>query len=176
MSAIQSTRHAIPRLAQPTRYFSQPLSRRRFATKMGAPIILCGKTEQIGRGVIAGLKPEYEVIHFVMSPESGAAQIPAILRGDPSPPPPSDSALGSGDYSRAPVAVVLGAAFDDAGTELMMRAAQGTRPVPWLRVDRAKPAPPPGPGYGEAVVARAKALLARLEREGKMREEKVHWF
>lgn len=27
---------------------------------MGAPIILCGKTEQIGQGVIAGLKPEHD--------------------------------------------------------------------------------------------------------------------
>lgn len=27
---------------------------------MGAPVILCGATEQIGRGVIATLKPEYD--------------------------------------------------------------------------------------------------------------------
>lgn len=27
---------------------------------MGAPVILCGKTEQIGVGVIAMLKPEYD--------------------------------------------------------------------------------------------------------------------
>ena len=27
---------------------------------MNAPVILCGKTEQIGRGVIADLKPEYD--------------------------------------------------------------------------------------------------------------------
>ncbi|RWA03042.1 hypothetical protein EKO27_g12063, partial [Xylaria grammica] len=95
MSAIQSTRHAIPRLAQPTRCLLRPPSRRRFATKMGTPIILCGKTEQIGRGVIAGLKPEYEVIHFIMSPESGAAQIPRDPARGPVA-PPADSALGSG--------------------------------------------------------------------------------
>lgn len=27
---------------------------------MASPVILCGKTEQIGRGVIATLKPEYD--------------------------------------------------------------------------------------------------------------------
>ena len=27
---------------------------------MAEPVILCGKTEQIAQGVIAGLKPEYE--------------------------------------------------------------------------------------------------------------------
>lgn len=27
---------------------------------MGLPVILCGKTEQIGAGVIEMLKPEYE--------------------------------------------------------------------------------------------------------------------
>lgn len=27
---------------------------------MGLPVILCGKTEQIGTGVVAGLKPELD--------------------------------------------------------------------------------------------------------------------
>ncbi|KAI1386226.1 uncharacterized protein F4822DRAFT_431098 [Hypoxylon trugodes] len=112
---------------------------------MGAPVILCGKTEEIGRGVVAGLKPEYEVIHFVMSPESGAAQIPAILKGDQS--PAADSALGSKDYSKPPIAIILGGAFNDAGTELMMKAATGIKPIPWLRPDLSKPAPPLGPEY-----------------------------
>ncbi len=30
------------------------------ATKMGAPVILCGKTEAVGTGVIAALKPEFD--------------------------------------------------------------------------------------------------------------------
>lgn len=28
--------------------------------KMGEPVIVCGKTEQIGQVIIAGLKPEYD--------------------------------------------------------------------------------------------------------------------
>ncbi|KAI1736410.1 hypothetical protein F4680DRAFT_451957 [Xylaria scruposa] len=141
---------------------------------MGIPIILCGKTEQIGQVVVAGLKPEYDVIHFVMSPESGAVQIPAILRGEQS--PPSDSTLGSKDYSKPPVAIVLGGGFDDAGVNVIKKASEGIKPVPWLRPDLTKPAPPLGPEYGKAMVARAKGLLAQLEKEGKMNEEKVHLY
>ncbi|RYP59308.1 hypothetical protein DL769_008603 [Monosporascus sp. CRB-8-3] len=132
---------------------------------MGEPVILCGKTEQIGQGVIATLKPEYD--------EGGKVQIPAILKGDQS--PPSDSTLGSKDYSKPPIAVLLGAGYDDAGTEVMMKASERLRPIPWLRPDMSKPAPPLGPEYGKALVARIKELLAQLKVEGKMNEQKVHW-
>ncbi|KAI2619939.1 hypothetical protein GGR54DRAFT_601875 [Hypoxylon sp. NC1633] len=109
-----------------------------------------------------------------MSTDSGATQIPAILKGEQS--PPSDSALGSKDYSRLPVAVILGAAFDDAAADVMMKASAGIRPLPWLRHDKTKPSPPLGPEYGKAMVLRIKELLAQLEKEGKMNEEKVHWY
>ncbi|KAI3329514.1 hypothetical protein F4824DRAFT_506093 [Ustulina deusta] len=154
-------------------YLLRPAGRRFFSNK-GAPLILCGKTEQIGRGVIATLEPEYDVIHFVMSPESGAIQIPAILKGDQS--PPSHSALGSKDYSKSPVAIIMGGAFDDAGIEAMMKASEGIKPIPWLRPDLTKPTPPLGPEYGKAMVARVKVLLEQLKKEGKMNEEKVHWY
>ena len=42
--------------------FPKPALRRfaTTATKMGAPVILCGKTEAVGTGVIAALKPEFD--------------------------------------------------------------------------------------------------------------------
>ncbi|KAH8162494.1 hypothetical protein CIB48_g5742 [Xylaria polymorpha] len=138
---------------------------------MSAPVILCGQTEQIGQGVIATLKP---IIHFVLTPGAGAIQIPAILKGDQS--PPSDSALGSKDYSTPPVAVIIGGGYDDAGIDMIMKAAAGIRPIPWLRPDLTKPAPPLGPEYGKALVARIKELLVQLSKDGKMDEEKVHWY
>lgn len=113
-------------------------------------------------------------MHFVMTPEDGASQIPAILRGENPPAPKSE--LGTKDYSTAPVAVILGGGYDDAGVEQMMKASVGTKPVPWLRPDLTKPAPPLGPEYGKALVARIKELLAQLEKEGKLDEEKVHWY
>ncbi|KAI0426007.1 hypothetical protein F5Y09DRAFT_320269 [Xylaria sp. FL1042] len=141
---------------------------------MGAPVILCGKTEQIGQGVIANLKPEYEVIHFVLTPEAGAIQVPAILKGEQS--PPSDSALGSKDYSKAPVAVILGGGYDDAGIEVIMKASRGIKPIPWLRPDLTKPTPPLGPEYGRAMVTRVKELLAQLSEESKMDKEDIYWY
>ncbi|ROV87335.1 hypothetical protein VMCG_10703 [Cytospora schulzeri] len=127
---------------------------------MGAPAILCGKTEQIGAGVIANLKPEFED--------------PRIFRGEQ--PPSSDSELGTRDYSKKPVAVILGGGYDDADTEVMMKASAGIHPIPWLRPDLTKPAPPLGPEYGKALVGRIKELLPQLEKEGKMNEEKVYWY
>lgn len=58
----------------------------------------------------------------------------------------------------------------------MMKAATGIHPVPWLRPDLSKPAPPLGPEYGKALVARIKKLVPELEKEGKMLEEKVVWY
>jgi hypothetical protein len=115
------------------------------------------------------------VIHFILTPEAGAAQIPAIFKGEQQ--VETTSALGSHDYSQKPVAVILGGGYDDAGTEVMMKAAAGIHPVPWLRPDLSKPAPPVGtPEYGQALVQRIKLLLAQLEQEGKMREEKVVYY
>ncbi|GJC85907.1 hypothetical protein ColLi_08745 [Colletotrichum liriopes] len=150
------------------------------------PVALCGKTEQIGRGVIAGLKPEYEgkppvantppkVTHFVTSPTSGAVILPALLASRPPPPHPETSTIGSGNYAAAPRAVVLGGAFDDAATAALREAvagaraqSAGVRKVPWLRQDSSKPAPPLGPEYGKAMVVRVKEALARLQGEGKL--------
>ncbi len=107
-----------------------------------------------------------------MTPEAGITQIPAIFRGDQD--VETTSALGSHDYSQKPVAVILGAGYDDAGTEVMMKASAGIHPIPWLRPDLTKAGLPFGtPGYGEVLVQRIKTLLAQLEQEGKMQEEKV---
>ncbi|KEY66340.1 hypothetical protein S7711_02799 [Stachybotrys chartarum IBT 7711] len=141
---------------------------------MGLPVILCGKTERIGVGVIADLKPEFDVIHFVMVPSAGAVQIPRILKGESD--IPSDSNLGSRDYSRPPVCVILGGGYDDAGIDEMMAAAKGLRGIPWLRPDLSKPAPPLGPEYGKAMVARIKKLIPELENDGQMNEAKLHYY
>jgi hypothetical protein len=109
-----------------------------------------------------------------MSPESGAVQIPAILRGEQS--IPADSTLGSKDYSRSPICVILGGGFDDAGVVTMMKAAEGLKPLPWLRPDQNKPAPPLGPAYGKAMVRRVKELIPQLEAAGKLDTSEVHYF
>ncbi|TKW52965.1 hypothetical protein CTA1_3924 [Colletotrichum tanaceti] len=146
------------------------------ASPPAIPIVMCGKTEQIGLSVIAGLKPEYEVIHFVTTPASGAVIIPALLASGAPPPHAETSTIGSGNYAAAPRAVILGGAFDDAAVAVLRKAvadaqeggSADVRRVPWLRQDPDKPAPPLGPEYGKAMVARVKEALARLEAEGKL--------
>ena len=113
------------------------------------------------------------MIHLILTPDAGCAQIPAILRGESA---PSDSELGSKNYSKPPIAVLLGAGYDEAATEQMMKAAAGAKPVPWLRPDMEKPAPPLGPEYGKALVQRIKELLAELKSKGQMDEAKVQWY
>jgi hypothetical protein len=57
-------------------------------------------------------------------------------------------------------------------------ATPGTRRIPWLRVDSTLPHPPLGPEYAKAVVERVKAMLAKLEEEGKfdVEDDSVYMF
>ena len=154
------------------------------------PVILCGRTEQIARGVIATLQPDIEgmfelhnrsgapyliatVVHLILTPEAGKVQIPALLKGEKE--VPSDSELGSKNYEKAPVAVLLGAGYDDKAIEELRKASEGTN-VPWLRPDTTKPAPPLGPEYGKALVARIKETIKTLTEEKKMEEDAVVWY
>lgn len=109
-----------------------------------------------------------------MSVEAAKTQIKAIFEGDQS--PPSDSALGSKDYSQKPIAVILGGAFTDEDAAEMMKDTAKVHPVPWLRPDTSKPAPPLGPEYGKAMVARIKQRIPQLEKEGKMGDAEQLWY
>ncbi|KAF4977323.1 hypothetical protein FZEAL_6146 [Fusarium zealandicum] len=146
------------------------------------PIILCGKTEVIGRAVVAALKPEIEVIHFVLAGESGPSIIPPLLAGQAPPFHAESSSLGSGDYTKVPRAVLLGGAFDEEATAPLreaVRVTPNTRSVPWVRLDSTKSAPPVGsPEYAQAVTQRSKDALLRLEKDGKLdgSHEGVEWY
>lgn len=114
------------------------------------------------------------VIQFVMTPESGATQIPALLRGETN--VSSDSDLGSRDCSRGVRAIILGGGYNDQDTKILRDAAQGIKPVPWLRPDLSKPTPPLGPQYGEAMVERIKETLKGLQDSGKMEEDRIFYY
>ncbi len=106
------------------------------------------------------------VIHFTFL-DSCTKEIPLLLKGEvPSNP---DGQLGSGNWSVFPKAILFGGGYTDNDIAAVRKAVaevDGARKIPWLRVDVTKPAPPVGPGYGAAVVARAKEELKRLEAEG----------
>jgi hypothetical protein len=109
-----------------------------------------------------------------MTPESGAVQIPALLRGETN--VPSDSVLGSKNYSRGVGAIILGGGYDDEAIKILREAAQGIKPLPWLRLDLSKSAPSLGPEYGKALVARIKETVKRLQEDGKMEEDAIVYY
>ncbi|KAH8599402.1 hypothetical protein B0O99DRAFT_738272 [Bisporella sp. PMI_857] len=120
------------------------------------PIVLCGKTTVIGEKVIELLKPEHEVVYFILTSAAGQTDIPVC--------------------SGPPVAVVLGGGYDDEGTELMRASCDVD--VPWFRLDTNLPAPPLGPEYVKVVIARLKVVMSDMKAEGKLcRNTKgVFWY
>lgn len=160
------------------------------------PIILCGRTEAIGTVVIENLKPEFEsaspalhialttkqaddiAIAFVQTVESGTIVIPALLSGKEIASDVPLSQLGTRDYTKTPVAVVLGAAFDNRGIAELRTAAsvEGARDVTWLRPDAGVDMPPPGPEYGMLMVERIKKRVRELEGTGELGRGGVVWF
>ncbi|KAI3394956.1 hypothetical protein diail_2063 [Diaporthe ilicicola] len=139
------------------------------------PILVTGRTEAIGRMVIANMKPEYEVIHFTLS-TSIMDELPFLLTGKV--PPNPSSTLGSGNWSSPPRALLIGGAYQDKDVEEVIKLAKSTDgavEIPWLRVDNTKmQTPPPEPteeqaaAYGKAIVRRMKEGLGRLKEEGKL--------
>ena len=95
------------------------------------------------------------VIHFTTSYEEIEAELPAILAGrDPQSPSPYD--VGTHNYNKPPVAMVLGRAFQPAQGEELRKKCEGYAkgPVIWLVGDPARYLPPPyGPDYAAHTAA-----------------------
>ncbi|RBR11633.1 uncharacterized protein FIESC28_08916 [Fusarium coffeatum] len=146
------------------------------------PIILCGKTEFIGQRVIEAVKPEIEVVHFVLPGESGKIIIPELLRGNHPPPHPEASTIGSGNYAQVPCAIVLGGAFEDADIAALrdaVKSVDGVRGVAWVRQDTTQPAPPvTSPEYPKLMTKRTKEAIIQLHKDGKLdgSRDEIEWY
>jgi hypothetical protein len=112
---------------------------------------------------------------MVLSAEAGAIEIPQILDGKALPvtDPPN---LGSGDYSKSPVAVVLGRGYDNNQMALIRDACKGKRGIHWLRANLRVPVPEAGPAYADHIVSRVKACLDKLAEKGELYGEGGHLF
>jgi hypothetical protein len=104
------------------------------------------------------------VIHFVLSAEAGAEEIPYVLKGRR--PPTTGSEIGSGNYSAPPKAIVFGGAYDDAAIGIILNSV-GETSIPLLKADQSIPMPAIGPEYGRIILERSQAKLAELEKERK---------
>jgi hypothetical protein len=156
------------------------------------PVILAVKSPSMATEAIDSLQPEYEgaililtgrrrylifyiVIHVISSTAAGACDIPALLRGEPvSPADPHN--LGTQNYAKTAVAVVIGRMFDNASIADMRAACEGRSNVPWLRQDLSKPEPPMGHGYAEAITERIKASLSNLTVKEAFNQDGVYFY
>ncbi|KAI6086902.1 hypothetical protein F4821DRAFT_119948 [Hypoxylon rubiginosum] len=147
------------------------------------PVVVCGNREVVGKPVAEGLKPEYEVTLFCLGAQATAAEIPYILKGVA--PPNQSSQVGTGDYSKRPVAVIMGRAWDEADAANVKAAVasvglpEGAAPV-ILRCDTSVPvaAQPPAPAYAQELLRRMRAALGKLVRGEKLDgpEEGIVWY
>ena len=72
--------------------------------------------------------------------------------------------------------MILGGGYDDTDFALLREACKGKSNLPWLRLDMSKTRPPPGPGYGEAMMERVKICLRGLAEEGKTEGDGVYFY
>ena len=60
--------------------------------------------------------------------------------------------------------MIAGGGYNDDAIAQMRKAAEGTKNVPWLRVDTTIPSPTPGtPEYAQAVMKRTKDKMLELQ-------------
>ncbi|KXJ92708.1 hypothetical protein Micbo1qcDRAFT_232424 [Microdochium bolleyi] len=148
------------------------------------PVVICGAHEAIGQVVIAGLKPEYEVILFCVGAKALAEELPLLL-SSPGTFAPISSTIGSGNFSadRPPRAVCFGGLWGPEDIALVQAALhqqqqQQAQPIPpdvlgqlaLLRnnPDRQPPTEGPGavvlgsPAYSAQIIQRLRRELAKL--------------
>lgn len=114
------------------------------------------------------------VIHFALA-AAIKTELPLLLTNQV--PDPKSSSIGTGNWAVPPRAIVFGGAFTLADILALRELASGIenrRRIPWLRADISLgnlPAPKPGvvdKAYSESILQRLKAMLGRLQGEGKL--------
>ncbi|KAL6230357.1 hypothetical protein BDW75DRAFT_222934 [Aspergillus navahoensis] len=134
------------------------------------PVVLCGRRVEVGKPVSDSLGPEYEVIHFIASPEAVHTELPLLLAGqDPHSVATSPNEVGTHDYSRPPQAVLFGRGFALDFVQELKETYQSysKEPVAWVAGDPATaPTDPPPPGYAEATANTIKNVLTAWKEQG----------
>ncbi|KAI5924567.1 hypothetical protein F4810DRAFT_664210 [Camillea tinctor] len=141
------------------------------------PIVLIGRTTEIGRPVAQGLLPEYEVIRFIQSFEAAKAELPYLLAGS-KPPESTESAtndVGTHNYGRPARAVLFGRAFSQEQAEALKESTRGSAkdPVAWIVGDqKKKPAGDgPPPGYANIAIKTLRGVLDQWRDEGAVKDD-----
>ncbi|KAH8694321.1 hypothetical protein BGW36DRAFT_430331 [Talaromyces proteolyticus] len=132
------------------------------------PIILCGKTVNIGAHVTHLLKPEFEVIHFITSTEAAKAELADLLTGQ-APKIPNTNNVGTNDYSKPPQAIVFGRGYLHTEIVELNKEHRGisSSPVAWIVGDPDVRAPAPlPPDYAVQAAHNVKRAFERWKAAG----------
>jgi len=151
---------------------------------MPAPIVICGHRAEMADKVMSRMAPEYETIHVVLTADSGATELPALLLGS-SPASTETESGATHNYAAPPVAILLSATYTDDDINRMREACAHVKPgVPWMRPDIAKMrreqtenSPKLGSDeHATFMCEKMKSAFVNLEKEHKMNEDSVVWF
>lgn len=82
--------------------------------------------------------------------------------------------MGTGDYTRQPIAILVGSWYDDQMIQDFQSSVSDFPPLLWLRVDKSISSPPLGPQYSILVGRRIKARLLELLVTGAESPDFVH--
>lgn len=168
------------------------------------PVIVCGKTSQIGDIVREALQPEYEGISYllsfvcdmwhettrvygIISMVDGVYRIVTHLFLSPATAKNEIPALlrrtnstTSTESRTSPSAIIMGGGYTKIDLQEIRAASQGpdAKPVAWLKVDPGKTPSsiPVGLEYGRAVAKRTKDRLDELVRNGGIDRDEVHFI
>ncbi|KAJ5726766.1 uncharacterized protein N7483_008123 [Penicillium malachiteum] len=144
-------------------------------------IIVCGKSSHVAIGVKEGIRPAYEVLHFINSVEVGVRDLPFLLQ-EQAPPSQGWANLGTQRYGEKVGAVVAGGGYNDADFARLREACEGKSRIPWLRHDISneilltQPKQNVGIEYGEQLSKQIVEVLGSLKKKNKMEEDGVYWF
>ena len=116
--------------------------------------------------------------HVILSPALGKANLPPLIRGEAL--PQDAEQVGTQNYGSAPLAIILGRAYDENDFKALREACSSIPPEKgsiWLKADmELEVSAPLGPKYGEELVRRIKAKLAELRKEGKDGKDGVYLY
>ncbi|KAI0436590.1 hypothetical protein F4803DRAFT_215986 [Xylaria telfairii] len=111
-------------------------------------VVLIGIHAGIGAPIAEGLRPDFDVIHFIQTFPTAQAELPHVLRGEAPPTDPTNT-VGSADYSRGGArAVLFGRGFSQAQAEELYAANKSFEGVAWIVGDDAKRPEGTGPPSG----------------------------
>ncbi|EON66137.1 hypothetical protein W97_05380 [Coniosporium apollinis CBS 100218] len=111
------------------------------ASTQGIPVMMVGRSAENGKGVIALLQPDYDVVHFCETVPSAKEEIPTVLQGLPvhaaTPIGSNAHRTNTGSKLPTPEFIFMGAGFPDEDFE-EVKAAVGELPegIRWARERR----------------------------------------